>query len=70
MTFALVALPEDQREVVVLRLLRGLPHAEIARQTGRSEGALRIMLHRALQRIRGELQSDTRVERPWRNVAS
>ena len=66
---ALVALPEDQREVVVLRLLRGLPHAEIARQTGRSEGASRIMLHRALQRLRGEFQDDEPAPQPWRRAA-
>ena len=48
-------LPEDFREVVLLRNLEGLPHEEIARRMGRSTGAVRMLWVRALARLRLEL---------------
>jgi RNA polymerase sigma-70 factor (ECF subfamily) len=42
------ALPEDYREVIALSRVVGLSHAEIAEQLGRSEGAVRMLLSRAL----------------------
>ncbi len=48
MEAAMEALPEDYREVVALSRLAGLPHAEVARVMGRSEGAVRMLLSRAL----------------------
>lgn len=47
------SLSEDHRRVIVLRNLRGLSHAEIATQLGRSESAVRMLWLRALK----ELQS-------------
>jgi RNA polymerase sigma factor (sigma-70 family) len=44
-------LPEDYRQVLVLARLVGLPHASIARRLGRSEGATRKLLSRALARL-------------------
>ena len=44
-------LPEDQREVVILARLVGMSRAEIAEQTGRTEGAVRTLLWRALARL-------------------
>lgn len=52
-------LPEDFREVIVLRNLEGLPHEEVARRMGRSAGAVRMLWVRALARLRGELHSGT-----------
>ena len=49
---ALEQLSDDQRLVLVLRFLRGLSHAEVARQLGRSEDATRALQHRALARMR------------------
>lgn len=49
---AMAVLTESQREVVVLRYFAGKSHAEIARITGRREGAIRALLHRALRRMR------------------
>jgi len=48
-------LTEEQREVVTLAHLVGLSRAEIAAQTGRSEGAVRVLLHRALAKLSGLL---------------
>lgn len=47
-------LPDDQREVLVLRNLEGLPHDEVARRMGRSPGAVRMLWVRALARLREE----------------
>lgn len=55
---ALVDLPEAQREVIVLRFLRDLPHAEVARQTGRTEQAVRALQYRAFRRLRRALNQD------------
>ena len=49
---ALAELPEDQRMVLVLRFLRELPHAEVARAMGRREEAVRALQYRALKRLR------------------
>lgn len=44
-------LSEEQREVVTLAQVAGLSRAEIALHMGRSEGAVRVLLHRALARL-------------------
>lgn len=49
---ALEALPQDYQEVIRLRLLLGLPTATAAAWLGRSEGATRVLLSRALDRLR------------------
>lgn len=50
-------LPEHYREVVTLARLVGLPHDEIAERTGRSVGAVRQILGRALVKL-GELLAE------------
>lgn len=42
------ALPEDRREMILLSRVAGLSHREIAERLGKSEGACRVLLHRAL----------------------
>jgi RNA polymerase sigma-70 factor (ECF subfamily) len=57
---ALAALPEDQREVVVLRHIVGLTPGEIADRMGRTESAIHGLHHRgrrAFQRTLTELNS-------------
>jgi RNA polymerase sigma-70 factor (ECF subfamily) len=46
-------LPDDQREVVVLRLEHGLPFTAVGERLGRSEEAARKLFSRALERLRG-----------------
>lgn len=48
---ALAALPEEYREVILLTRVVGLSHAEAAERLGRSEGATRMLLSRALARL-------------------
>lgn len=52
-------LPEDFREVIILRNLEGLPHEEVARRMGRNPGAVRMLWVRALARLRQELAGIT-----------
>ncbi len=55
---ALEQLPEDQRQAVELRHLRGTPLAEVADQMGRSKRAVAGLLYRGLQKLRGLLEPD------------
>jgi RNA polymerase sigma-70 factor (ECF subfamily) len=52
---ALEALPFDQRQVMVLRLVAGLTPAEVAQRIGRSVDAVHALQHRARRRLREEL---------------
>jgi len=45
---ALDKLKPEYREIIVLKMLEGLSHAEIAQQLGKKEGTSRVMLARAL----------------------
>jgi RNA polymerase sigma-70 factor (ECF subfamily) len=47
-------LPPDQAEMVMLRVVMGLDVADVAAVVGRSPGAVRVAVHRALRRL-GEL---------------
>lgn len=49
---ALAELPEDAREVVVLRDVQGLSTKETAELLGVSEGAVKVRLHRAHANLR------------------
>ena len=49
-------LPEAYRETLALRLVEGLSGPEIAERTGRSEGAIRVNLHRGMKLLRERLQ--------------
>jgi RNA polymerase sigma-70 factor, ECF subfamily len=52
---ALARLPEDSREVLVLRHLEGLGFPEVGERMGRSTGAVRVLWVRALKRLREEI---------------
>lgn len=48
-------LPEKQREVVVLRMVVGLSAEETAQMVGSTPGAVRVAQHRALTKLKNEL---------------
>jgi len=48
---AMDALPEEQREVLLLRFVEGLSHEEVAASLGKSIGACRVIQYRALKAI-------------------
>jgi RNA polymerase sigma-70 factor, ECF subfamily len=52
---ALLALPVDQREVVVLRVLEGRTFPEVAARTGAPLGTVHSRFRYALERLRGLL---------------
>jgi len=52
---ALTSLPSDYQEVIRLRVILALSTAEVAAWMGRSEGAIRVLLHRALTALRRRL---------------
>jgi RNA polymerase sigma-70 factor (ECF subfamily) len=54
---ALARLPEDQRQAVELHHLQGLPLADVAKELGRSKGAVAQLLFRGLNKLR-ELLAD------------
>jgi len=55
---ALERLPQHQREVLELRIFEQLSYAEISERIGKREGALRVVVTRALETLRadGDLQ--------------
>jgi RNA polymerase sigma-70 factor (ECF subfamily) len=52
LALALERLPEDYREVIMLRNMRSLSHEEVAERMGRSPGAVRMLWVRALEELR------------------
>ena len=53
---AVSRLPEDRRRAVILRFVDEMSTAEIAAVLGRSEGAVRVLLHRALRSVADDLR--------------
>lgn len=58
MMAALETLPAEQREGLRLRYLVGLPSKEIAQKFGKSDGATRVMISRALSRLQEMLTEE------------
>jgi len=57
--FALSKINEDYADIVVWRYLDQLSVSEIAKILNKSEGAVRVMLHRALKALKNELESSS-----------
>jgi RNA polymerase sigma-70 factor (ECF subfamily) len=53
---AVMELPPDRRQAVVLRFVNELSAREIGEIMGRSEGAVRVLIHRALVSVRQRLE--------------
>jgi RNA polymerase sigma-70 factor (ECF subfamily) len=53
------ALPDDQQEVVRLRFYEDQPFREVAARMGRSEGAVKQLLRRALRGLHLQIQQET-----------
>lgn len=49
------ALPEERRQALVLRFVDEMSAREIGEVMGRSEGAVRVLIHRALRAVADEL---------------
>lgn len=58
----LLALPPDQRVVVVMKDIYDLPHEDIAKELGISVTAAKVRLHRARKRLRASLESEGAID--------
>jgi RNA polymerase sigma-70 factor, ECF subfamily len=46
-------LPDDRREALIMRFALDMDNREIARALGRSDGATKVLLHRAIKQLEG-----------------
>ena len=46
-------LPDDRREALIMRFALGMDNREIARALGRSDGATKVLIHRAIKQLQG-----------------
>jgi RNA polymerase sigma-70 factor (ECF subfamily) len=60
----IAALPPEQAEVVLLRVLGGFSAAEVGAMTGRRPGTVRVVQHRALARLARDLAKRRVTEHP------
>ena len=53
---AILELPGDKQQVVMMRFIEGFSYSEISSSLGKSEGAVRVILHRSLKSLRKILE--------------
>jgi RNA polymerase sigma-70 factor (ECF subfamily) len=53
-------LPDDRREALIMRFALGMDNREIARALGRSEGATKVLIHRAIKQLEESLEEESR----------
>ena len=51
-------LPDDRREALIMRFALDMDNREIARALGRSEGATKVLIHRAIKQLEQHLQGE------------
>ena len=49
-------LPDDRREALIMRFALDMDNREIARALGRSEGATKVLIHRAIKQLEQRLE--------------
>ena len=52
------ALPDDRREALIMRFALGMDNREIARALDRSEGATKVLIHRAIRQLEQGLKEE------------
>ena len=55
-------LPDDRREALIMRFALGMDNREIARALGRTDGATKVLLHRATRQLEEIVQQRTAQE--------
>jgi RNA polymerase sigma-70 factor, ECF subfamily len=50
---AVQQLPDDRREALIMRFALDMDNREIARALGRSDGATKVLIHRAIKQLEG-----------------
>ncbi len=51
----LTHLPDDRREALIMRFALGMSNREIARALGRTDGATKVLIHRATKQLQEEI---------------
>jgi RNA polymerase sigma-70 factor, ECF subfamily len=51
-------LSEDRREALIMRFALGMSNREIARALGRTEGATKVLIHRAIKQLEEEMRDE------------
>src|SRR5437764_13965009 len=51
-------LPDDRREALIMRFAIDMDNREIARALGRSEGATKVLIHRAIRQLEERLKEE------------
>jgi RNA polymerase sigma-70 factor (ECF subfamily) len=51
-------LPDDRREALIMRFALGMDNREIARSLDRSEGATKVLIHRAIKQLEQRLEDE------------
>ena len=51
-------LPDDRREALIMRFALGMDNREIARALGRTDGATKVLIHRAIKQLQEEMGVD------------
>jgi RNA polymerase sigma-70 factor (ECF subfamily) len=51
-------LPDDRREALVMRFALGMDNREIARALGRTDGATKVLIHRAIKQLEGRIEEE------------
>ena len=59
----LTELPADRREALIMRFALGMSNREIARALGRTDGATKVLLHRAVRQLADQLGEHPNAER-------
>jgi RNA polymerase sigma-70 factor, ECF subfamily len=51
-------LPDDRREALIMRFALGMDNREIARALGRTDGATKVLIHRAIKQLQEAMSDD------------
>ncbi|HKH14494.1 MAG TPA: RNA polymerase sigma factor [Solirubrobacterales bacterium] len=51
-------LSDDRREALIMRFALGMSNREISRALGRTDGATKVLIHRAIKQLEEEMESD------------
>ena len=54
-------LPDDRREALIMRFALGMDNKEIARALGRTDGATKVLIHRAIRQLEGIVREPQQV---------
>ena len=52
-------LPDERREALIMRFALGMSNREIARAMGKTDGATKVLIHRAIKQLEGLMEGDS-----------